>query len=346
MSANRLANDLNEVVERAEDALRSLVDAHVLVTGGTGYVGTWFVEAMLWARMRLRGIGRVTVVSRNPTLFLNRNPHLADNDALRFVRSDIRSLDLSNVPTPQFVMHAATEASATLNSNSPDEMLSVIVEGQNRLFGELARFPRPRLLFTSSGSVYGPQPPDVSHFSEDYPIPSSAHGKRSAYQEGKRAAEQICLHTTSAGTADVVLARMFAFVGPHLPLDAHFAVGNFIRDAMQGGPIVIDGDGTTVRSYQYATDMTVWLLTMLVNGTTGRTYNVGSEQAMNMREIAEVIAVVAGPGVTYEIHGTFAPGQAIDRYVPSVVRAVTELNLSNLVESSDAIRRTIMWHHT
>ncbi len=344
MSTTRLADDLNEVLERAEGALHSLVNSHVLVTGGTGYVGTWFVEALLWARTHLDGTGRVTVVSRNPTAFLDRNPHLVDNDALYFVTSDIRSLDLSGIPMPDFVLHAATDASASLNSNNPDEMFSVIVEGQNRLFGELARFARPRVLFTSSGAVYGPQPPDVSHFTEDYPIPPSEQGKRSAYHEGKRAAEQICLDATSAGTADVVLARVFALVGPHLPLDIHFALGNFIRDAMQGGPIVVKGDGTTVRSYQYATDMTVWLLTMLVNGTPGRAYNVGSEQAMNMREIAASVAAVAGPGITYEVLGTPTPGQPIDRYVPSVARAVTELNLSNIVEFGNAIRRTIDWH--
>jgi len=341
---NRLADDLNEIMERSDKPLRTLVNSHVLVTGGTGFVGTWFVEALLWARSNFGGIGRVSVVSRDPAKFLTRNPHLVDNAALRFVVEDIRALDLSALPDPDFVLHAATPASAAFNDGDPAEMLDVIVGGQNRLFGELARFARPRVLFTSSGAVYGPQPEGLSHFPEDYLSAQSDRDERSAYHEGKRAAELICLDATSSGVADVVLARLFAFVGPHLPIDTHFAIGNFIRDAMGGGPIVLNGDGTTVRSYQYASDMTSWLLALLVDGAPGRAYNVGSDRAMNMREIATSVARVAGPDVRVEVRGTQQPGQPVDRYVPSVERAISELGLENRIDFDEAVSRTLKWH--
>jgi len=316
----------------------------VLVTGGTGFVGTWFVETLLWARSNFGGIGRVSVVSRDPAKFLNRNPHLVDNAALRFVVGDIRALDLFALPDPDFVLHAATAASAVLNDGDPDEMLDVIVGGQNRLFGELARFSRPRVLFTSSGAVYGPQPEGLSHFPEGYLSAQPDRDEKSAYHDGKRAAELICLDATSSGVADVVLARLFAFVGPHLPIDTHFAIGNFIRDAMHGGPIVLNGDGTTVRSYQYASDMTSWLLALLVDGAPGRAYNVGSDRAMNMREIATSVARIAGPDVKVDIRGTQQPGQPVDRYVPSVERVSSEFGLDNCMNFDEAVSRTLKWH--
>jgi len=315
-----------------------------LVTGGTGFVGTWFVETLLWARSNFGGIGRVSVVSRDPAKFLNRNPHLVDNAALRFVVGDIRALDLFALPDPDFVLHAATAASAVLNDGDPDEMLDVIVGGQNRLFGELARFSRPRVLFTSSGAVYGPQPEGLSHFPEGYLSAQPDRDEKSAYHDGKRAAELICLDATSSGVADVVLARLFAFVGPHLPIDTHFAIGNFIRDAMHGGPIVLNGDGTTVRSYQYASDMTSWLLALLVDGAPGRAYNVGSDRAMNMREIATSVARIAGPDVKVDIRGTQQPGQPVDRYVPSVERVSSEFGLDNCMNFDEAVSRTLKWH--
>ena len=140
------------------------------------------------------------------------------------------------------------------------------------------------------------------------------------------------------------VARCFAFVGPYLPLDAHFAVGNFIRDGLRGGPIRISGDGTPYRSYLYAADLAVWLWTILLRGQPMRPYNVGSAAALTIADLAQQVADVFAPPVSVTVARSPVAGAAAQRYVPAVARVETELGLRLTVPLAEGIRRTVEWH--
>ena len=193
-----------------------------------------------------------------------------------------------------YVVHAATEASAKLNTQAPLVMFDTIVEGTRRMLEFSAGHSVRRFLFVSSGAVYGKQPPNLTHIDESFEGGPNTVDRASAYAEGKRAAEMLC--ALAAGpNIEVAIARGFAFVGPYMPIDAHFAIGNFISDALRGGPIQVKGDGRAVRSYLYASDLAVWLWTMLFKGRSGCAYNVGSEDALNVAALAHEVAA-ALPG--------------------------------------------------
>ena len=163
---------------------------------------------------------------------------------------------------------------------------------------------------------------------------------RSAYGEGKRAAELLCALYHQRHGLETKIARCFAFVGPYLPLDVHFAIGNFIRDAIAGGPIRVQGDGTPHRSYLYAADLAIWLWTILVSGEACRPYNVGSDHSVTIAEVARLVAEVAEHRVAIQIARQPAPGVP-QRYVPNTARATKELQLSVRIPLSHGIQKTL-----
>jgi dTDP-glucose 4,6-dehydratase len=222
-------------------------------------------------------------------------------------------------------------------------MVETILDGTRRVLGFANAAGVRRFLLVSSGAVYGRQPPDLDRVPEEFtggPDPWDPH---SAYAEGKRAAELLCAIEHSLGTMSVRAARCFAFVGPHLPLDAHFAIGNFIGDALAGRPIHIRGDGTAVRSYLYMADLAVWLWTIALSPAASGAYNVGSEQPISILETARSVAAVCAPRCSIQVGGRAQPDVLPHRYVPRTTRASQELSLQQAIGLDDAISRTVDW---
>jgi dTDP-glucose 4,6-dehydratase len=195
-----------------------------------------------------------------------------------------------------------------------------------------------RFLLTSSGAIYGPQPSDLPAFTEDWQGSPDLCNPASAYGLGKRAAEHLCAIYQDAHGLETVVARCFAFVGQDLPLDVHFAIGNFIRDALFASAITVAGDGTPLRTYLDQRDMAHWLLTMLVGGRPGQAYNVGSDQIISIADLAHLVRDVLAPDKPVRILGQPTAGAARNRYVPDIRKAQQELGLDVTTPLADAIR--------
>jgi len=348
--ATIIAADVARLLARTPSLWEPLRGTSLFISGGTGFFGTWLLEAVLAANRELSLDCRVMVLSRNPARFTAKSPHLARDPAVSFIEGDVRSFRFPDVPVSH-VIHAATEASASLNASDPQTMFDTCVEGTRRMLSLAQEKCCQRFLFTSSGAVYGRQPPDLTHVSEDFHGGPAQIDVRNAYAEGKRAAEMLCA-MAARPSADLSLhisiARCFAFVGPRLPLDAHFAIGNFIRDCVAGGPIRIGGDGTPFRSYLYAADLAEWLVTILLRGESHRAYNVGSEEAVSIRQLAERVADIAATvwldRGRPEILMAKQPqaGTAAERYVPDCRRAREELGLVPATSLDESIRMTML----
>jgi dTDP-glucose 4,6-dehydratase len=208
-----------------------------------------------------------------------------------------------------------------------------------------------RLLYTSSGAVYGRSTP-LPHTPETYTGGPDPLLLQSSYDEAKRMSEHLCIayaRSTSSGEVfptaiEPVIARCFAFVGPHLPLDQHFAIGNFIGAAMSHRQIHVRGDGTPRRSWLYMADLAVWLWTLLARGQANRAYNVGSDEGFSIAEAARLTAATLGSDLSVQIDGIPNPDAPLNSYVPSIERAREELGLRVTIPLGEAIRRTAAWH--
>jgi dTDP-glucose 4,6-dehydratase len=220
-------------------------------------------------------------------------------------------------------------------------MFKYVVDGTRSLIeGVLSTSPNAPILFTSSGAVYGRQPADITHIAETHTNGPDQLDPSQAYHEGKRAAELLLASAAHRSVGKFKLARLFAFLGPGLPLNAHYAAGNFIGDAIAGRPIRIAGDGTPIRSYLYPTDMIAWCLAIFARGENSRAYNVGSQDAVSLIEVAQKIDRHSRSGLDVTKSRTSGEN-APNRYVPSTRRIEAELSVRRTVELDEAIRRTM-----
>lgn len=314
------------------------VTSRLLVTGGTGFVGRSLLRWLADPRHGLVGL-RPTLVSRAPGAFAARYPELAAR--VDFLEGDVRSFRFPDAGFTH-VLHGAMDTSSAAHAR-PDELRATIVDGTRHVLACATAVGARRVLYLSSGAAYGTQPSGLEQLPEDFSGAPDPKDPVSVHGLAKRDAEALC---AAWGTTDrsASSARLFAFVGVDLPRDQHFAIGNFIGDALARRPLEVKGDGSPVRSYLDATDLSEWLVTLLGRGAPGRLYNVGSDEAVDIATLARTVADVVSPGLEVRIAKARADYAGRHRYVPSIARVKRELGLAVRVPLAEAIRRTADWH--
>jgi dTDP-glucose 4,6-dehydratase len=333
-------DDLEHVLAQTRPHWEQFRGGRIFVTGATGFFGIWLLESFAHANKKLDLGAKLVGLSRNPEAFYAKAPHLAQKSSIALYRGDVRDFDF---PRGSFthVIHAGTTSSAPV---PPSEMLDTIIRGTKCTLEFAVAAGAKRFLFVSSGAVYGRQPPEMTHIPESYFGSLDPMDANSAYGEGKRVGELLCSIAHQEHDLEVTIARCFAFVGPHLPLDAHFAIGNFIRDSMKGEPIKVK-DGTPYRSYLYAADLAVWLWTILFRGKACYPYNVGSDQQITISQLAGTVATTLGGSVASVASSAFRFNTSPSRYVASVERAWAEMGLRCQISLEEGIRKTAAWCH-
>ena len=279
--------DLEHIYQNTQDIWESFRGKSIFVTGGTGFFGKWLLESFIYANDKLALNAKITTLTRNPESFLMEHPFYKEHaNTVRFVKGDILNYEFNLDEKFQFIIHAATAASESLNKSNPLLMMDTITIGTRKVLDFAITQPLEGFLFVSSGAIYGKQPWNQTHINENDCFTININNSNSAYAEGKRIAELYCSTYFEKYNLPIKIARCFAFVGPYLPLDTHFAIGNFINNVIKNEDIVILGDGSTTRSYMYASDLSIAIWKILTIGNNNKPYNVGVEAAYSLKEIA------------------------------------------------------------
>jgi nucleoside-diphosphate-sugar epimerase len=330
--------DLTHILTCTRRSFESLRNANIFITGGTGFFGHWLLESLLHADAELGLNLRATILTRSIDGFRAKYPHIAHHPSLALLEGDIQTFAFPDVQHTH-VIHAATDSGGLQAAQTPRQLHDSILNGTRRVLEFALQTVATRLLYTSTGAVYG-RSTTLLHTPESFIDNPALTLPPLSYEAAKRASELLCLERPELNP---VLARCFAFVGPHLPLDQHFAIGNFLDAALHDRPIHIKGDGTPRRSWLYMADLAVWLWTLLTEGASGLAYNVGSDGGMTIAEAARLTADTLRPGLEIQIDGTPNPGAPLNSYVPEISRA-EGLGLAVRVPLDEALRRTARWY--
>jgi dTDP-glucose 4,6-dehydratase len=340
------SEDMQHVLAHTRSLWECVRGKRIFLSGGTGFFGAWILESLLYCNRKLRLGLSATILTRDPNALLKRMPQLASEPSIELLQGDVRSFAFPNQDF-DYVLHAAapTTQHASIGSRG---LMQTLVHGTERMI-ELAKARNAKsFLNVSSGAVYGRQPENLSHIPETYLGGPDWLDANAVYGECKRISEQMCALFAKESTTCIGIARCFTFVGPHLPLDQHFAIGNFIADALAGRNIVLRGDGSPTRSYLYMADLAIWLWTMLLfeeNPTTSPlVLNVGSGEAISIRDLAQEVIDQLSPSLKVEFANNTVAGEQRPQYVPDVRKAESELGLRQTVGLRDAIRRTAEWY--
>ena len=337
-----LVEDLEHILKHTQSLWDEVRGKRIFITGGTGFFGKWLLESFIYCNDILKLESSITVLSRNPEKFLSEFPFYSEYKNISFIKGSVVDFQFPKEKY-HFIIHAATEADAKLNRENPLVMLDTITTGTRRVLDFAKEQHVESFLLTSSGAVYGKQPHNVTHIKETDSFFIDINNPHAAYAEGKRLAELYCSIYNKQFGVPVKIARCFAFVGPYLPLDKHFAIGNFINNGLNGKTILIKGDGTPCRSYLYAADLAIWLWTILINGENNTPYNVGSDYSLSIKEIAEHVSNALNKTVEIRISGK-PSGKPIERYVPQINLIKNKLNLSVYTSLHNSILKTIHFH--
>lgn len=313
--------DVKQLILRSCVDIETFRGSTILITGGTGFFGIWLLSALIDIKQNLGGDFRILALSRTPNKFLEAHPQTNFESQIEFVAGDVKTFVLKGVNVTHLVHMAATNAAETFAGEEQIRKLELLYLGTRNVL-EQCGASLENVLFTSSGVAYGKN--KKSLMCEDdltCPDPTDVN---SALGIGKLAAEYLISYYAKKLSYSYSIARCFAFAGQYLPLNLHYAFGNFIWNSIEEIDIVIRGDGKDMRSYMYIGDAVAWMLRLLAEPK-NEIFNVGSEKPISMEALATKIASMSQVPIGVSIlnkHleiGNFRRGS----YIPSTSKIKT-----------------------
>ena len=316
--------------------------AHISVTGGTGFLGTWLAEMAAALNDEYDLKITLDLYARNTSEWKSKYPHLSERGDIKLFTQDVRSPFEFQSPT-NFVIHAAGIPNNRVHASDPLRVMQTTIDGIRNTLDAAAKLDNlTRFLNISSGLVNG-QPKQAGPLSEEeyYAIPSGkAH---LAYVDAKRSAESMVAIYRSQLRMPISTLRPFTFAGPYQSLNRPWALNNFLGDALVNRDLKIYGDGTNRRSYLYGSDAAWWTMATLVKGVDGGCYNLGSPMAISHLDLAKLVVQCIKSESKISINTTPILEGRCDDFYPDITNSINSLGITQTCDLTQMIDKTWRW---
>lgn len=336
MNTSVSSRDLEEIIHYSSTELLSFDKGNVLISGASGFVGTWLTSTFLFATQKLGLDLRVTVIVRDRNKMLNRLQAVPSN--LQIIEMDYLTDSVIDLKANFSHIIQSTTPSSPNSGSLSQENVSQVSYHSNEALLNLAKNHKTPPIFChlSSGAVYGSPEKIVGPIEER--IPSEDNSSISKYAFLKKSLESDVEDATYRGDIRGCNPRLFAFGGPFLQLDAQFAIGNFMQNTINEEPILIKGNPSTIRSYMYPTDLVIYLLALL-NNPTLNPIHIGSNQSITMLELATLFSNCFDLPIEIEknVESVFSS------YFPSTTKTEKFLGVEQRISLEDSLLRWKDW---
>lgn len=330
--------DLRDVESSLGSLIEKFQNKTIFLSGATGFIGKCLVESLVWLNRSQKLNLSIHSISRDPEFFFNQYPHFRNYSEFKLYFGNVCDKEIPFFGAQiDFLIHAATDVA---NESASRDIFNNCIKGTNNILNLAANFNCKHFLLLSSGAVYGTQPEELSDLSEVFQGSVSLSSSGSSYALGKQCSEWLVQQASHE--MEVKIARCFAFVGPYLPLDKHFAIGNFLYDAISGRDIKILGDGSALRTYLYTSDLVIWLIKILLVGRNSGVWNVGGSKVISILDLALLTSKLIDPNLDVKVYKSLSGNR--QRYIPNIRKVEIEMGLIPKVSLNQAIQKTAKWN--
>jgi len=345
-----LDTDIEEIITRVGSAAEDFAGKTILLTGGRGFLGRYFVEFFARLNQTLADDPVRLIILDNLITAGREGEKIPEIDHVVFIHHDVIEPFSHDGPI-DYVIHAAGIASPYYYRAYPLETLEVAISGTRNML-HLADAKGARFTFFSSSEIYGDPDPKHVPMSESYRGNVSCQGPRACYDESKRVGETLCyiFHTRNGTETNTI--RPFNVFGPGMQEEDYRVLPNFANRIKAGLPLNVYGSGDQTRTFCYVTDAMAGFLLVVLKGVPGEAYNIGNRQPeISMLDLVKRIQKVSGKAVEYNLieYPDSYPADEPMRRSPDIRKAHLQIGFDPRVNLDDGLRRFLEWadgHYT